>query len=124
MKNERKVQILLVDDEAIVRQSIRMLLKQVGHHVQAAESGEAALVLLELCKFELMITDYMMPGMKGDELAARVKQQWPGMPIIMVSGSLVSAGSFAGVDRLLCKPFSMAELCEAIIQVLDRSEAQ
>ena len=116
--------IILVDDEPTVRASIRMLLAHLGHDVQTADSGLTALVLLESGRFNLVITDYFMPGMKGDELAALIKLRQPGLPIIMATAyaSELKADDKLGgnVDHLLTKPFSITELCSAIAGVMEQ----
>ena len=114
--------IILVDDEPTVRDAIRMVLAHLGHDVQTADSGLTALVLLETGRFNLVITDYFMPGMKGDELAALIKLRQPGLPIIMATAyasELKADGKLGGnVDHLLNKPFSVTELRNAIARVL------
>ena len=117
--------ILVVDDEPAVGDAIKMMLKFDGHAVQTASGSKEALSLLEQDKFDLIITDYSMPGMKGDELAAVIKQRLPHQPIIMISAyaeMLKSYGNpLTGVDFMLSKPFFMAELREAVARVLPGS---
>jgi CheY-like chemotaxis protein len=114
--------ILVVDDEPAVGDAIKMMLKFDGHEVQTASGSKEALSLLEQGKFDLIITDYSMPGMKGDELAAVIKQRLPHQPIIMISAyaeMLKSSGNpLTGVDFILSKPFFMADLREAVARVL------
>jgi len=114
--------IMLVDDEPSVRNSIQMLLVHFGHIVQSADNGTAALAWLETGQFDLLITDYFMPGMHGDELAALIKLRQPGLRIIMVTAyadQLRAEGKLDGnVDCLLLKPFSLTELKDAIAQVM------
>ena len=78
-------QILVVDDEPSVIRASQLLLEFDGHEVQTVASAEAALALLAQRQFDLIITDYSMDGMKGDEMTARIKQLRPGQPIIMVT---------------------------------------
>jgi len=117
--------ILVVDDEPAVGDAIKMMLKFDGHEVQTASGSKEALSLLEQDKFDLIITDYSMPGMKGDELAAVIKQRLPHQPIIMISAyaeMLKSSGNpLTGVDFMLSKPFFMADLREAVTRVLPGS---
>src|ERR1035437_2653380 len=118
-------QILVVDDEPAVRDAIKMMLKFDGHEVQTANGSKEALSLLEKGKFDLIITDYSMSGMKGDELAAVIKQRLPHQPIIMITAyaELLKSSSnpLPGVDFIISKPFSLAELREAIAGVLPES---
>lgn len=101
---------------------MKMLLKYDGHVVQTVESGEAALTLLERDLFDLVITDYSMGGMTGNQLAGIIKQRWPGQPVIMASafaGDFHAAGKpFVNVDFILSKPFSRLELGDAIAKVM------
>lgn len=121
----RKQKILLVEDDQHVRDCFESLLEFDGHEVLAVDSGQAALAALEQKQFDLVITDYWMPQMKGDELAGLIKQRWPNLPIILASGSLADgttlASSISCIDCLLNKPFSLTELREAIAWVLDLS---
>ena len=118
-------QILVVDDEPAVCDAIKMMLKFDGHEVQTADGSKAALSLLEQDKFDLIIMDYSMPGMKGDELAAVIKQRLPHQPIIMITAYAEmlksSSNPLPGVDFILSKPFSLANLREAIAGVLPGS---
>ncbi|MGA2245965.1 MAG: response regulator [Verrucomicrobiota bacterium] len=112
------VHILVVDDEPIIRKSISMLLEHDGHQVWQADDGEAALAEMAKRRFDLVITDFSMPGMHGDELVARIRQLLPDQPIIMITAFVAEFkvfGQAAGrVDALLFKPFSFKELREAI----------
>ena len=115
-------QILVVDDEPAVCDAIKMMLKFDGHAVQTANGSKEALSLLEQGKFDLIITDYSMPGMKGDELAAVIKKRLPNQPIIMITAyaeMLESSGNpLTGVDFIISKPFLLKDLREAIARVL------
>jgi CheY-like chemotaxis protein len=117
--------ILVVDDEPAVCDAIKMMLKFDGHAVQTAQGSKEALSLLEPGKFDLIITDYSMPGIKGDELAAVIKQRLPHQPIIMITAyaeMLKSSGiPLPGVDFIISKPFLLADLREAIARVLPGS---
>ncbi len=114
--------ILVVDDEPFVCDAVKMMLTFDGHEVQTANSGKEALTILEQHRFDLVITDFAMPAMKGDELALLVKAKMPGQPVIMITAyaeMLQSSGNpLNGVDRLISKPFLLDDLREAIAQVL------
>jgi CheY-like chemotaxis protein len=117
--------ILVVDDEPAVCDAIKMMLKFDGHEVQTANGSKEALSLLEQGKFDLITVDYAMVGMKGDELAALIKQRVPHQPIIMITAyaeMLKSSGSsLTGVDGIISKPFLLADLRKAIAEVLPGS---
>lgn len=114
--------ILVVDDEPAVSDAIRMMLEFDGHIVQTAGSAQEALALFERGDFDLVITDYAMPEMKGDKLALAVKQLRPHVPVLMVTAHTdvlqASGNPLRGVDLLVSKPFMLEDLREAIFMVL------
>ncbi len=115
-------QILVVDDEPTVCKAIQMMLTFFGHKVQTAANGADALALFEAGHFDLIITDYLMPEMKGDQLATCVKQRRPEQRIIMATAFaedfLTYGKPSGGVDYILTKPFSLEELRTAIAKVM------
>ena len=117
-----RYQILVVDDEPTVCKAIQMMLRYYGHEVQTANDGPAALVLFESGQFDLVITDYLMPEMKGDQLVTHIKGRRPGQRIIMVTAFaedfLTHGKPTGGVDYVLNKPFSLEELRTAIAKVM------
>jgi CheY-like chemotaxis protein len=111
--------ILLADDQPEVRQTIRMLLDIDEHTVTEASNGQEALVAFAPGRFDLVITDYVMPYMRGDELAQNIKQLAPDQPILMITGSADPSHSCAfSVDGLLTKPFAFGDLRQAMAQLL------
>jgi CheY-like chemotaxis protein len=117
--------ILVVDDEPAVCDAIKMMLKFDGHEVQTANGSKEALSLLEQGKFDLVTVDYALVGMKGDELAAVIKQRLPHQPIIMITAYAEvlksSSNPLTGVDGIISKPFLLADLREAMTGVLPGS---
>ena len=113
---------MVVDDEPSVCRAIKMLLEVDGHVVCVAASGQAALDIFDKGSFDLVLTDYSMPDMKGDEFAIIVKQRRPAQRIIMITAfgsDLKASGKLNGVvDALIDKPFSFADLREATARVL------
>ena len=114
--------ILVVDDEPFVCDAVRMMLAFDGHHVEMANSGAEALALFEKGKFDLVITDFAMPVMKGDELATAIKERAPGQPIVMITAYAemlqASGNPLSGVDCVISKPFLLENLREAITRVV------
>ena len=114
--------ILVVDDEPLVCETVKMLLVADGHKVETATSGKEALALLEKGTFDLILIDYAMPVMKGDELAAAVKARLPNQPIVIFSASAQmlqsSANPLVEGYFILSKPFSPEDLREAIAKAL------
>lgn len=117
-----KKRILVVDDEPFVCDAVKMMLAFDGHDVTTAGNGKDALEVFDKDKFDLVITDFAMPGMKGDELAAAIKARSPGHPVVMITAyaeMLQSSGkSLPGVDFVISKPFLLEHLREAIATVL------
>lgn len=115
-------QILVVDDEPTVCRAIQMMLKYDGHRVLTADSAVLALALFEQGGFDIVITDYLMPEMKGDELVARIKQRQPGQPIIMATAFaedfIINGRPGRGVNYVLQKPFSLEQLRAAVAEVM------
>jgi CheY-like chemotaxis protein len=116
--------ILVVDDEPSVYQTIRILLEFDGHEVVTVDSGAGALALFDQNRFDLVITDYTMPGMKGSELAVALKARLPGLPVIMITAHVdmlkTNSEALTGVDHLVGKPFELADLRDAIEKVTTR----
>ncbi len=110
--------VLVVDDEAAVCETIAKVLALDQHEVEVATSSPEAMLAFERGKFELVILDYQMPGMKGDELAAALKALAPRTPILMMTAygeTLRLAGSFPlAVNRVIRKPFNVDELRVAV----------
>lgn len=113
--------ILVVDDEPIVCDAVKMMLEFDGHQIETANGAEEALALFAKSTFDVVITDYSMPGMKGHELAARLKALKPGQPIVMITAyaEMLAAEQtpLDVVDHLISKPFLLEDLRVAIAKV-------
>ena len=111
--------VLLAEDESQVREAIRMLLSVDEHEVTEARDGREALAIFEPGRFDLVITDYMMPRMQGDELAKQIKHKAPSQPVLMISAYVQQSACLTSqVDALLAKPFSFGDLRQAIAKLL------
>ncbi|WP_263262456.1 response regulator [Pseudomonas sp. RIT-PI-S] len=109
--------ILTVDDDELVLTNTVEMLKELGHRVRTATSAREAMAWLEREDFDLLITDHAMPHMTGAQLAARVREQRPRLPVILVSGYAdVTADPIADLPRL-AKPFSQARLIALVNEV-------
>lgn len=108
---------LVVDDEALVRTSTADMLSDLGYDVQEVGSGEEALALFSSDnRFDLLVTDHLMPGMNGTDLAVAARQMAPTMSVLIVSGYAESAGIDPGLPKL-AKPFRIDELSAALRQM-------
>ncbi len=116
------LRILLVDDEDLVRNLVRMLLEMDHHLVEAASNGSQALELFQPGKFDLVITDYKMSGMKGDQLAAAIKAVAPRQPVVVFTGHAeafqLDRNTSNHFDYVISKPCALEALREAIATVL------
>ena len=115
-------QALLVDDEDLVRMSTADMLNDLGYEVTEAGSGEEALKLLGGgTRFDILMTDHLMPGMTGAELARAARALRPDLPILIVSGYAELDGLAPDLPRLT-KPFRNAELAESLAAVTRGSQ--
>ncbi len=110
---------MLADDQPSVRQAITLLLSLDKHRVVEAGDGVEALDLFKRDRFDLVITDFEMPGMKGSELATRIRQVSPSQPILMITAFAEELGQMDNpVDVILTKPFQLQELRQALASLL------
>ena len=120
--NER---ILVIDDEKSVSQMISKMLEQLGYKVSTENEGIKALQLLSDSpdSFDLIITDMIMPGISGIEVAEQVKKLSPGIPIILCTGYMDFYSeehiSNAGIQSIIKKPFKKYEMAVLIRSILD-----
>jgi CheY-like chemotaxis protein len=121
VSNNRSATILLVDDEDLVRMGTAELLKDLGHVIIEATSAAHAIDLLRNgATPDLLITDYLMPGMRGTDLAVEVGRLQPDLPILLLTGYANLAGHQLADLPLLPKPFRQAELAARIAALLDK----
>ena len=116
--------ILIVEDETTIRGNVRECLQQLGYHVVEAENGEAALQVCEQLqgKIDLVLSDLVMPGMGGYELAGRLAQRHPAVRMLFMSGYTEDSAARRDIllqgSAFLQKPFSVADLSTAVHQAL------
>ena len=79
--------ILLVDDNAVVRDMLVDLVGSLGYVVDAASGGAEALALFDRNRYDIVLTDLLMPGMSGWEVLAAVRQRDPRMPVVIITGT-------------------------------------
>jgi DNA-binding response OmpR family regulator len=113
----RRKRILVVDDEPQMCDLVKTMLEHDSHTVLTATSASAAMDYLERETFDIMITDYLMPGMKGDQLAVHAKQRYQ-MKVVMLSACPPTRPP-REVDYIILKPFAFFNLRLAIDAVAD-----
>ncbi len=117
--------VLLVEDRAALRRAIATGLRKLGYTVLEAAHGAQALALWSerSIPVDLLLTDEVMPGMPGSELARRLREFDPSLRVILVSGYVgpaMSQSQSSWIDATMRKPFSLRALAHAIRDVLDR----
>jgi CheY-like chemotaxis protein len=114
---------LLVDDEELVRMSTADMLMDLGYEVVEANSAEDALRLISGgLRPDLLVTDHLMPGMSGVELARALRSDRPQLPVLIVSG-YAEAESIAPEIPRLTKPFRNAELAVSLAAIVSGAAA-
>lgn len=118
-----KAQILVVDDEEQMRSAMESVLARLGHVIFKANNGEEALEVLSRGKIDMIISDMRMPLMDGEELLRRVHEQYPQIPMVMITaygtiGQAVEAMKNGALD-FITKPFSAEDLEAAVDKALN-----
>jgi two-component system response regulator (stage 0 sporulation protein F) len=112
--------ILVVDDSELARNLIRDVLEKAGHEVDLASGGGEALDGLAKTPYDLLVTDWVMPGMMGEELLAQVKEKYPALPFVIITSyydsELLSKEKFPR-EKVIKKPFKNEDL----LQVIERN---
>jgi len=127
---QKILEVLVVDDEAPIREMIQFALRKAGMHARSAGDARQALVLIGDCKPDIILLDWMMPAVSGLELTRRLRKNplTADIPIIMLTAKITEndkvAGLDAGTDDYIVKPFSPRELIARIRAVLRRSQPQ
>jgi DNA-binding response OmpR family regulator len=117
---------LLVDDDVGVRTLLVDMLEMLDHRVEMADTGEEALTLLAARSYDVVLTDFQLPGMDGAELYRRIGKQWPHLArrVAFVTGRAPNDLGLRSGDApvpILSKPFSFESLEAAITAVLARA---
>ncbi|MBB2948731.1 hypothetical protein FB565_008514 [Actinoplanes lutulentus] len=114
--------VLVVEDEAALREVTCRILRRGGYTVLAAGNGEEALRLAAEHAIDVLLTDVIMPGMLGRDLATAIDRTWPGTKVLFMSGYaqpvLTTHGTLSAEVHLLEKPFTSAELMRALHEEL------
>ena len=111
--------ILCVDDERIPLLLRVRVLEKAGFEVISAASGTQALEILESRSFDLVLSDQLMPGMTGTQLARTIKQNYEGLPVVLVSGVNEMPEGVEFADQFISKLDGPVSLCEALVRILE-----
>jgi CheY-like chemotaxis protein len=118
---EVELRVLVVDDVELLRRSIEVVLKRAGCEVLQAADGQAAVALLRTTAVDAVLTDIIMPGKEGIETIMELREAFPALRIVAMSGGglgracdVLEVAKTLGADRILRKPFTPAQLLDAI----------
>ena len=115
--------VLLVEDEAPVRAAARRMLEQAGYRVLEAKHAEDALLQWAARPADIVVTDFMMPGLSGAELLQRLRVLRPQLPALIISGytggSTIDESALGADTAVLQKPFSRVDLLARVRELLD-----
>ncbi len=116
------IRILLAEDDTVMREYLARALERSGYAVTAVDRGTAALPLIETERFDLLLTDIVMPEMDGIELAQKAQEIAPGMRVMFITGFAavtLKAGSAMPQARVLSKPFHLRDLVLEVDRLFD-----
>jgi CheY-like chemotaxis protein len=115
--------VLVVEDEPAAREGLTDILDMIGYAVESVESAEAALALESTEPFDVLLTDFVLPGRNGLELAAILSRAHPGLGVILMSGyaedTALNGGTLPDHVRYLQKPFDARTLSRMLRDVLE-----
>jgi signal transduction histidine kinase/CheY-like chemotaxis protein len=120
----RSLSILLVDDDVNLLEVVGDMLEFMGFRFEKADGGRAALQLLQDKRYDLVVTDLGMPEVGGWDVARFCRENYPGMPVILISGwgaQLNNEEALSRVDAILPKPFQLDEMKETIDAVMSKA---
>jgi len=116
----KPLRVLVAEDNEVNRRLFEEQLKLLGCLATTVDSGAQALACLEQEPFDILLTDLSMPGMDGYELAQRVRQGWPDLPVLAATAHVTPLQRAhceeAGMARVLSKPLSLADLGQALAE--------
>jgi CheY-like chemotaxis protein len=117
--------ILVVDDNDACRIVVSKMLSRLGYEVSSADSGENVLSIFLKRKFDIVLSDYEMPGMDGVALACSVKKSSPRTRVVIMTGTgreIVFSRNSTSVDEVISKPFTLASIDETIKDLLGKPQ--
>ena len=123
VKVDYSLKVLLADDEELVRVGTADMLADLGHRVVHVSSGAQAIAKLRKEAFDLLVTDFLMPGMSGMELAREARDLHPQLPVLLITGFADLAGSATIDVNRLAKPFRHNDLARAIAEIVEPTVA-
>jgi DNA-binding response OmpR family regulator len=115
------VRILVIDDACWIREALRLTLEAAGYEVRVAADGEEGLRAFRRDRADVVLCDLCMPGKDGLETIRQFRQEWPGVPVVAMSGgatrgglNLLTVARSGGACCILRKPFDRASMLAAV----------
>ena len=121
-ETKRSVVILIVDDDELVRMTLSVLVGSLGYHCLVAGDGVEALAVLRSTQVDLVLTDIVMPGMDGIEVARLAAARHPGLRIMFITGfaavALAAGESAPPGAKVLSKPIHLREIVSEVERMM------
>ena len=116
--------ILIVDDHKEIRDLLSKFFLSSGYEVESVEDGEMAMRKVKKKRYDLIVTDYMMPKMDGIVLLKKLKMDNPQLSILIISGSAVEEAFFtqSGADAFLAKPLDLLRMKILVEKILNSKQ--
>jgi CheY-like chemotaxis protein len=115
--------VLVVDDDHLVRGMLREMVEHLGYSASPAASGELAIAAMASVQPHVVLLDLQMPGMSGLEVLAHLRQHYPAIPVIVVSGSMnekiARQASAGGAFSIVGKPFNLDTLSDVVAAAIE-----
>jgi CheY-like chemotaxis protein len=127
--------ILIIDDEEDIRDVLKLILESIGHEVNVASNGNEAIELQRMEPADVVITDIIMPGKDGVTTIKEMRQEFPDIGVIAISGggepveykpdaikttAYLAAAKQVGADMVITKPFERKELIQSVSELLGK----
>ena len=122
--------VLLIDDDEMLRTVLAIAMEQAGHNVLQADDGQKGVELSRTASVDIVITDLIMPVQEGVETIMTLRRERPRLPIIAISGGVSNSKLYLdiagkiGAKRMLPKPFAPRQLVALIEEILNEESAQ
>jgi DNA-binding response OmpR family regulator len=118
--------VLIVDDEAPIRELVARAIRAAGAEVRQAADAAQAETIAASTPLDLLITDIAMPGASGWDLALRLRATWPNLPVLFITGYVADAATRRALahadDEVLSKPFTLDAIVEAARRAIARRD--
>ena len=123
-ENLRRLRLLLVEDDALIRDSLRLFFENEGCRLEALETAEEGLEAVEEQEYDIVITDFRLPGMDGMHFLQQLNERCPQTKKVLLTAymneEVLSSAFRIGVQEFIEKPFTSEDLEEALERIIER----